>query len=378
MTTDANRLTARATSNAMAPEWSATISAFQLRVFVDALATLGFDTPALLAHCGLRRAELDDPDAVVPCAAMVRVLGDAAQERRMPNLGAHLASVTPIGAYPLLDYLVVTTDTVAGALDQLERYFHLVAAPCPVTVVHDETSTRLVVSATADAFGAQYQTAIAVHHLRAETEQRVRVSYVSLIHTPDDHRDLERLLGCPVRAPSAWNGIEFPRESMSVPLRRRDAALRRVLEGHVQALAVPSSGTDAHAPVASVRALLSSRLSRGVPDIRSVARQLTMAPRTLQRRLEAAGVTYAQLVDDTRREAAERLLADRSLAVSEIGYLLGYSEPSAFHRAFKRWHGVTPEAYRAALADSLGGRGRARSVTHPAAATSVRRKGIRC
>jgi AraC-like DNA-binding protein len=73
-----------------------------------------------------------------------------------------------------------------------------------------------------------------------------------------------------------------------------------------------------------------------------------MAGRTLQRRLAAEGVSYRELVDLARREAAERLLADRSLAVSEVGYLLGFSEPSAFHCAFKRWLGVTPLEYRRA------------------------------
>jgi len=77
-----------------------------------------------------------------------------------------------------------------------------------------------------------------------------------------------------------------------------------------------------------------------------VARHLAIAPRTLQRRLAAKGVSYQQVVDDVRRDAAERLLADPSLAVSQIGYLLGFSEPSAFHRAFKRWHDVTPQEYR--------------------------------
>jgi AraC-like DNA-binding protein len=83
-----------------------------------------------------------------------------------------------------------------------------------------------------------------------------------------------------------------------------------------------------------------------VPAIGVVARQLTLAPRTLQRRLAAEGVSYQQLVDVVRREAAERLLTDASMSIGEIGYLLGFSEPSAFHRAFKRWHSLAPHDYR--------------------------------
>jgi AraC-like DNA-binding protein len=104
-----------------------------------------------------------------------------------------------------------------------------------------------------------------------------------------------------------------------------------------------------HRTSVAVRAIVVSRLGHGVPEIRTVARQLAMAPRTLQRRLSAEGVSYHEVVDLARRETAERLLADATLAVGEIGFLLGFSEPSAFHRAFKRWHDVTPQEYRQTL-----------------------------
>src|SRR5215467_5045435 len=125
MTTAANRLTSDATSSAseygmpMAPS-------LPLRAFIDALARLGFDVRKLLASVGLTPGDLDDPDATVPSTVVSRVLCAAVGERRYPDLGARLAAVTPIGAFPLLDYLVLTTDTVGGALDQLVRYFHLV------------------------------------------------------------------------------------------------------------------------------------------------------------------------------------------------------------------------------------------------------------
>jgi AraC-like DNA-binding protein len=140
--------------------------------------------------------------------------------------------------------------------------------------------------------------------------------------------------------------VAFPLDIMRLPLRRRDPALRRVLERHAETVArrVPTTADDSTAE--RVRGVLLSRLGRGVPDIGIVSRQLAMSSRSLQRRLASEGVSYQRLVESARRDAAERLLADASLAVSEIGYLLGFSEPSAFHRAFKRWHRVTPQEYR--------------------------------
>src|SRR6476619_6131307 len=105
MTGDANRLTPRATDASLTTE-----PAENLRVMADALARLGFDIAPTLARNGLRRQDLDDPDGRVPCAALQQLLGAACAERPRPNLAAHMASVVPIGAFPLLDYLIVTAD----------------------------------------------------------------------------------------------------------------------------------------------------------------------------------------------------------------------------------------------------------------------------
>jgi AraC-like DNA-binding protein len=106
-----------------------------------------------------------------------------------------------------------------------------------------------------------------------------------------------------------------------------------------------------------VRRVLASRIAGGGAGIDAVARELATASRTLQRRLAAAGCSFQELVEMTRREAAERYLAASTLSIAEIGYLLGYSEATAFHRAFKRWHGRTPQSFRseAAAARVTGG-----------------------
>jgi AraC-like DNA-binding protein len=81
-----------------------------------------------------------------------------------------------------------------------------------------------------------------------------------------------------------------------------------------------------------------------------VARRLATTPRTLQHRLRRAGTSFETLCDDARKKAAEAYLTDTTLSITEVTYLLGYSEPTAFHRAFRRWHGTTPQLFRAHVA----------------------------
>jgi AraC-like DNA-binding protein len=86
----------------------------------------------------------------------------------------------------------------------------------------------------------------------------------------------------------------------------------------------------------------------GDTRIGTAARDLAMSGRTLQRRLAEEGVSYQELLDEARKEAARRHVSEPALAICEVAYLLGYSEPAPFHRAFKRWYGMTPDAFRRA------------------------------
>jgi AraC-like DNA-binding protein len=127
-------------------------------------------------------------------------------------------------------------------------------------------------------------------------------------------------------------------------LRGRDPILRGVLERHaLEMLArLPStSGTGLE-----VRRALATRVVGGDTRIGTIARALAMSTRSLQRKLEAEGSSYQALVDESKRDAAERYLSDSALPIGEVAYLLGYSEPAAFHRAFKRWTRMTPHTFR--------------------------------
>src|SRR5689334_19552002 len=122
MTRRANELPSGAKAGASSGYLQLTRPASELRTFADALQSLGYDSEALLERAKVKRSDVNDPDARVPCAAWEAVIGGAYAARHMPNLPAHLAFHTPMGSSPLLDYLVLTTDNVGDALKQLRRF----------------------------------------------------------------------------------------------------------------------------------------------------------------------------------------------------------------------------------------------------------------
>ena len=344
MTASANRLTAGATVRAAASSNVETMPASDVRALADALARLGYDVEALLAADGRRRPDLDDPDGRVPCEAYGALVSRAQRERFIPNLALRLALETPIGAFPLLDYLVVTSDRVGDGIRQLARYFRLVESPVGLEVREEADPIELRMTAPAEGFSAEFSASLIVLHLREETNGLFAPARVSFSHHPDDPGELGRVLGCPIEPGASWNGLRITKEAWALPLRRRDSVLRGVLERQADgAIArIRPGGMVAD----DVRRVLASRLARGDTRIAGTARQLATSPRTLQRRLAAEGLSHQELLDATRREAAQRQLEDSTLSINELSYLLGYSEPAAFHRAFRRWFGVTPQAFR--------------------------------
>jgi AraC-like DNA-binding protein len=339
MTQRANRLTARATSkDSPAPP----LPAACFRACVDAFERLGYDVESLLAGVGARRADLLDPDGLIPSAVCGGFFGSALQQKRPTNIGVRLAEVTPMGAFPLLDYLVATSDRVSDGCRQLSRYMRVVGGPA-VDVFDDQLPLRVVFRCN-DSLGAEYNVTLAVLHFREETEGRLNVEYVNLPHRPDDLDHVERVLACPIRVGEPWAGLALGRDAWDLPLRRRDSILRALLERQAAETIARQPALDG--PALDVRRVLASRITRGDTQIQSVARDLSTSTRSLQRRLAAAGVSYNQLRDQVRKEAAERYLSDAPLSIAEIAYLLGYSEPAAFNRAFKRWHDESPQTFR--------------------------------
>jgi len=346
MTARDNPVTGRATTGPPIPQSGDVHEVREVRGMLRTIEQLGYDFDALLAAAGLRREDVENPDAYISPRACAAVFAHANEERRMPNLALQLALHTPIGANPLLDYLIVSAETVGDGLDRLVRYLRLVNRSLRVVLSDKSSPARVVVVRSPGPFEAELTVSLSVIRFARETDGQMKAAYVSFTHEPDDVAEYARLLRCPVRTRASWSGWALSKDAMRLPLRRRDAALGRWLER--QAAEILSRQPACGDVRDEVRGVLSTQATAGDMRIDAVARVLAVTPRTLQRRLEAAGTSFERLRDDARRQAAETYLRDASLSIAEVAYLLGYSESTAFHRAFKRWHrDVTLQEFRA-------------------------------
>jgi AraC-like DNA-binding protein len=140
--------------------------------------------------------------------------------------------------------------------------------------------------------------------------------------------------------------LAYDSAALELPLLTADASLQEVVESHARSLL--AQFPDQHGLDARLRAAICEELRRGELSLDSVARRLGTPPRTLQRRLKSEGTSFAVMVDALRRDLSERYLRDRRLSVQETAFLLGFSDVSAFHRAFVRWTGKTPREFQKA------------------------------
>lgn len=182
---------------------------------------------------------------------------------------------------------------------------------------------------------------------RTFTEHRIIPVRVTLKEQPSYHAMYAGAFGCPALFDQPHDSIVFRRADIDLPLisanQRVAAMFEAAAELDLQAYEATRSGT-----AAAVREILEQQLHGDVPDIESVSRALFLSARTLQRRLAEEGVRFSTLLDEVRLEMAQRYLAAGRATLTEIAYLLGFSEPNSFFRSFKRWTGKTPADFRQA------------------------------
>jgi AraC-like DNA-binding protein len=154
----------------------------------------------------------------------------------------------------------------------------------------------------------------------------------------------KRIFQAPVRFSTTRTELVFEARLLALRIPEADPALAELLQRNAQALLGTSCNGNTVAD--AVRRAIAETSGPGELTLSAIARKLGTGARTLQRRLHEEGSSFHQLVHETRSTLAQNYLRKHNLAICEIAYLLGFSQPSAFHRAFQRWTGVTPRAFR--------------------------------
>ncbi len=327
------------------------------RAVLAAFEALGLDGDALLAEIGLERATLADPDRRIP-ALLADSLWQAALARAGdPDLALHAAERLPFGAYRVIDHLAAQAPTLGHAFERIAAYFPLIDPRARVELEHESSGHVRVVMATSvlgtslPREAAEYSFAALLLRTRAGLAFDYRPAALELAAArPSSTRELERVFACPLRFDADHHALVIDGHDWTHANERSDLGLFEVLDQHASLLlaALPPSSPF----IAQVREAIAAEQREREPTLAQVGRRLGMSGRTLQRRLDEHQVRFGGLVDEVQAELAKARLADRTLAICEVAFLLGFADQSAFTRAFKRWTGTTPGRWRASVRSS--------------------------
>ncbi len=174
-----------------------------------------------------------------------------------------------------------------------------------------------------------------------------RVDFVG--NEPASAAKYQELFACPVYFGQPANLLYFDSASLRLPVVHTEQSVDDFLRTAPYQLLTMTRDRHGQSLVARVRALIGHDFSAGFPGFDTVSRALNMSAPTLRRRLKKEGTTFQQLKDECRREAACRYLGQADLSINTVAERLGFTDPSAFHRSFKKWTGITPGTFRTGL-----------------------------
>jgi AraC-like DNA-binding protein len=318
------------------------------RALLAGFAALGLDPADLRRAAGLEAVDLEPVDAVVAGDAMARLWGEALRLAPREELPTEVGLAIPFGAFGALDYLAASSETVEAACCSLAAHFRQVASGASLEVQSDDEAgeVRVVIpdATEVSTISAEFTVAVLVGRFRAAaTSIPFAPSEVRLTRPAPGRRGRHQaLLGCAVRFGCAAASLRVPAASWRARLGSADPALQATLRALAARLELGAASSDLEA---AVRARLRVSLPEGGADAAAVSRALGISERTLHRRLREQGTSFRAVLAAFREAEAERLLADHRLPLGEVALRLGFSDQTAWNRAFRRWKGTSPRAW---------------------------------
>lgn len=323
-----------------------------VRALVAAVEAAGGTREQLLAQAGLSAAELERADARISFDQYGSARRAALIVSADPALGLHMGERANVGAFDVLGYLAEHGSTLRDALHMIIRYARIImdgqqqelletgdsAIMCCTQLVGDAPETRLTAEFAMSSFWFLIQ-----RFMRQPVEaRRVYFAYPAPLH----RAEYTRIFAGREQFDHSFTGIEIDRAWLDSAPPYRSPELCSLLRDRAE---VMLARVEQDAPAAErVRRWLASQSLESRPTMDVVARGLGMSARSLRRRLHDEQARYDNLVEDARSLRAKRMLADPRLSVQETAYALGFVTPGAFSRAFKRWTGAAPSAFRPA------------------------------
>lgn len=318
-----------------------------VRMAYQGLVNLGVDADEVLRRCGLDPAQLYKPNLRTQFSAQPLFWQAAVDLSGDPCIGLHLGESMPVYKGQILEYLLLSSPTFGEGLKRVLSYQRLISdamhgqitdSPTPFLTNYFSKHKYLTPHL------AEAMVVSLIRFLQSVSDDRFKPTKICFTHDAlADITEYERVFQCPVEFNDKQFKLYFEPEILSY---RSPYAEPELLTMHMQSANQHMELLEKRDLIIEVRNQVGALLESGDISLESISQQLDMSPRQLRHQLNLAGTSLQRIINQYRKSLSRQLLSQTDETIAEIVYLTGFSEPSTFYRAFKRWEGMTPIEYR--------------------------------
>lgn len=340
----------------MGYHWFMNISPEPITVSVTVLSqmflylnSLKVDIDAFLRSLDIDPEAVKSPDTYLPIETYLLIQDEAAHYTNDPYFGLHMGEFAEAGSWSILGYMMMNCKTLGEAFEKSGRYSRIIGNLIEARAELHFNKIKVIFFTPPHApkmsrhcFESTF--ASSVRMMRTFTGVPIDPLEVTFIYPePASRAEYERVFCCPVRFGQKHNSFTINMGIVNTPIRMANPSLLEHFERYAQDFLAQLERKDE--TTRTVTRIILARLDDEALSIDKVAREMAVSVRTLQNRLETEGVAFSDLLKDIRQRLAKKYLCE-NYTVEQITYLLGFSEPSVFRKAFKKWSGITPREYR--------------------------------
>jgi AraC-like DNA-binding protein len=313
------------------------------------LTSLNVDIDEFLRSLGVDPASVKEPDTRLPIETYLLIQEGAAEFTHDPYFGLHMGEYAEAGSWSILGYLMMNCKTLGEAFEKSGRYSRIIGNLIEAQAHLRFNKVKIVFSTPPQApkmsrhcFESTFSSSVRM--MRSLTGVKINPVEVRFIYpAPASTAEYERIFCCPVYFGQKDNSFTLNLSVGNVPILMANPALLAQFERYAAEFLAEIDRKDQN--TRKVTELILSHMDDEKLSINSIAKEMSLSVRTLQSRLEEEGRVFSALLQEIREALAKKYLRE-NYTVEEITYLLGFSEPSVFRKAFKKWSGLTPREYR--------------------------------
>ncbi|MED5431064.1 MAG: AraC family transcriptional regulator [Pseudomonadota bacterium] len=327
-----------------------TVAPFWLEFLLDAALRAGVDLSDALVQLGISNDDLEHPQSRITMTVENQLLKRAMQESGDPLFGLHMGEGIRPRFMGELGYASMSSATLGDAIELMIPFTKVTSEYAQLRFEWRQDALWLIWESDLEALSTypariDANFAAAIVYGRWLIGRELAPAQIRFRHAPQgDEKEYLRIFRCPVAFHQAENAIVLDASLLDLPLRDADPEMHKLARSRMQRAVTQYHARDNL--LEQVRLEIQKRLQQGVPQLEPIAEQLGIKPWTLRRQLRAENTDFSSLLEDERRRLACDWLLHSERSVNQIALDLGYSEQSAFNRAFKRWFGMTPVNYR--------------------------------